>query len=377
MNKGIMAGVVFGLMMVAVAPVAAADKGLAGVWEVAVTDGPPACLNVDKVEGKDVAKLLFGGGSPNDVEDLKIEGDKISFKAHGRTWTGKVEGDEMTGTAAGQDNEKKFTAKRFVAKIDVTGTWKFGKAGEIKLQQKGNEVTGELGGKKTMPITAPKLENGVLSFTLGKAAYKLAVKGDTLDGTITSGAGKERPFTAKRERAWGEPIELFNGKNLDGWKPLGDESKFRWSVKDGIMTAEPGSNIVSEKKFRDFKLHVEFRVPEKGNSGVYLRGRHEIQVEDGAGKEVDLHMCGSIYARIAPKTNVCKKAGEWQTFDVVLVGQYVTVVQNGETIIDNQEIQGITGGAMDIDENASGPIYLQGDHSGIEYRKITITPAKE
>jgi hypothetical protein len=200
-----------------------------------------------------------------------------------------------------------------------------------------------------------------------------------IEGTVTGMDGVDRKFTAERKVTWAEPIAVFNGKNLDGWKPLGDPAKSGWKAIDGVMVNTKGgsANIVTTSKFRDFKLHVEFKVPEGGNSGVYLRGRHEIQVADSAGKKPDWHGCGSIYSRIAPSENACKPASEWQTFDVTLLGNYVTVVHNGKTIIDNQEIEGITGGAIDSDEMAPGPIYLQGDHGEIAYRKIILTPAAD
>jgi len=201
-----------------------------------------------------------------------------------------------------------------------------------------------------------------------------------LEGTITPAEGKAAKFSAKRDRQWGEPIKLFNGKNLDGWKtidPPGEKADNKWTVVDGVLTnTGGGKNIVSEKTFKDLKLHVEFRVPPKGNSGVYLRGRYEVQVQDSAGKEPSASSCGAVYSRIVPSTNAAKAAGEWQTYDITLVGQYLTVVHNGKTVVDNQELEGITGGALDSNEHTAGPIYFQGDHSKIEYRNITVTPAK-
>jgi len=133
-------------------------------------------------------------------------------------------------------------------------------------------------------------------------------------------------------------------------------------------------NIASQQQFMDFNIRVEFRVPEHGNSGVYLRGRYEIQVADSFGQPASSEGCGGIYGRITPTVNASKPANEWQTLDATIVGQYVTVKHNGVTIIDNQELEGITGGAIDSAENRPGPIYLQGDHSKIEYRKIIVTP---
>ena len=134
---------------------------------------------------------------------------------------------------------------------------------------------------------------------------------------------------------------------------------------------------MTEEKFMDFKLHVEFRYPEGSNSGVYLRGRYEVQVEDGYGKQPDSHYLGGVYGFLTPNENAAKKAGEWQSYDITLVGRRVTVVANGKTIIHNQIIPGITGGALISREAEPGPLYLQGDHGPVEYRNITIATPKE
>jgi hypothetical protein len=127
----------------------------------------------------------------------------------------------------------------------------------------------------------------------------------------------------------------------------------------------------------DFKLHIEFKYPEGSNSGVYLRGRYEVQVEDGYGKEPSSIYLGGVYGFLTPNENMAKKAGEWQSYDITLVGRRVTVVANGKTIISRQIIPGITGGALNSKEGNPGPILLQGDHGAVEYRNITIaTPEK-
>ena len=126
--------------------------------------------------------------------------------------------------------------------------------------------------------------------------------------------------------------------------------------------------------FSDFKLHVEFRYPHGGNSGVYLRGRYEVQIEDSKGKDPGRHFFSALYGLLPPNEIVAKDAGEWQSFDITLVGRMITVVANGVTVICDQEIPGITGGALDSHETEPGPIYLQGDHQPIEFRNIVLTP---
>ena len=123
----------------------------------------------------------------------------------------------------------------------------------------------------------------------------------------------------------------------------------------------------------DFKLHIEFRYPEHSNSGVYLRGRYEVQVEDSYGKQPGSVYLGGVYGFLTPSENVARKAGEWQSYDITLVGRRVTVEANGKTIIHNQIIPGITGGAINSKEATPGPLLLQGDHGPVEYRNITIS----
>jgi len=87
-------------------------------------------------------------------------------------------------------------------------------------------------------------------------------------------------------------------------------------------------------------------------------------------------LLGSVYGFLSPSEIANKKADEWQSYDITLIGRMVTVVLNGKTVICNQEIPGITGGALDSDEGAPGPLMLQGDHGVIEYRNIVLTPAR-
>ena len=151
----------------------------------------------------------------------------------------------------------------------------------------------------------------------------------------------------------------------------------QWVVENGVLRSpKSGSNLVSEQKFTDFKLHIEFRCPKGSNSGVYLRGRYEVQIEDSYGKEPQKDYMGAVYGFIKPLVMAAKPAGEWQTYDITLVGRVITVVANGKTIICNQEIPGITGGALDSQEGQPGPLMIQGDHGPIEYRNIVLTPAK-
>lgn len=184
---------------------------------------------------------------------------------------------------------------------------------------------------------------------------------------------------------YGEPIELFNGKNLDGWKLINPGSANGFKVVDGVMVNDPVpvegkrvhyGNLRTEGEFEDFKLSLEVNVPEGSNSGVYLRGMYEIQVLDSYGRELDSHHMGGLYSRVSPTVAAEKPAGEWQTMEMILCKRHVTVILNGKTIIDNQPAYGPTGGAIIADVFKPGPIYLQGDHGKVSYRNIVLTPIK-
>ena len=206
------------------------------------------------------------------------------------------------------------------------------------------------------------------------------IVGDGLAGTMIYVDGKTYNWTATKSPKLqyyknakeGKTVKLFNGKNLNGWvmKP-GNQ----WAVLDGILTSsKPGVNLISEEKFNDFKLHAEFRYPEGSNSGMYLRGRYEVQIADNIGLEPSSIYFGGIYGLLTPNENVAMKAGEWQTYDITLIGRRVTIVANGKTVISNQNIEAMTGGALDNNEAEAGPIMIQGDHGPVEFRKLEITP---
>jgi Domain of Unknown Function (DUF1080) len=157
---------------------------------------------------------------------------------------------------------------------------------------------------------------------------------------------------------WGQPIRLFNGKDLSGWKidPPGPPV---WAVRDGTLVSPGhGPELISEGKFSDFKLHIEFNCGEKSNSGVFLCGRYEVQMENDSAHQGPSHHTGSVYSLLAASPEQPRTTGEWQSFDITLIGRKITVVQNGTTVIDNQEIPGITGGALDSTQTLSGDLEL-------------------
>ncbi|MGA1978742.1 MAG: DUF1080 domain-containing protein [Bacteroidales bacterium] len=183
---------------------------------------------------------------------------------------------------------------------------------------------------------------------------------------------------------FGDPINLFNGKDLTGWEPVNEKQKNGFLVVNGILVNDPVQtegqpyidygNLRTVQEFEDFNIKLEVNVPEGSNSGVYLRGMYEVQVLDSYGKPLDSHNMGALYSRIKPSVNAEKPAGTWQTMDITLCDRHVTVILNGIKIIDNQPVYGPTGGAIKSDVFSKGPIYLQGDHGKIFFRNIVITP---
>jgi hypothetical protein len=244
-------------------------------------------------------------------------------------------------------------------------------------------------GGSARPVARVEFAAGQVRFALppqwekGKndLRFEGRLQGDALSGTVTFPDGERGTWTGvrapslrrEREPAWGQPVALLDANSLSGWRVQGDN---QWQVAGGVLrNAKSGGNLVSEKTFTDFKLHVEFRYPAGSNSGVYLRGRYEVQIADSTTVDPAIDELGSIYGFVAP-TFRATRAGEWQTFDITLVGRRVTVVLNGKTIICDREIPGITGGAINSREGDPGPLLLQGDHGPVEYRNITVTPAK-
>ena len=215
-------------------------------------------------------------------------------------------------------------------------------------------------------------------------AFEGRLEGDRITGSMTMGDGQKVTWSGTRAPSlrrpgrpvWGEPVTLFNGTSLEGWQPVGGGDS-QWRAVDGILhNAKSGANLVTVQRFDDFRLHLEFRVPKDANSGVYLRGRYELQIDDSAGREPSSHHLGGLYGFIAPSENAARAAGEWQSMDVTLVGRMLTYELNGTTVICNREIPGITGGALDSAEGDPGPLLLQGDHGPVDYRNVVITPAK-
>ncbi|MGO8793116.1 MAG: DUF1080 domain-containing protein [Terriglobia bacterium] len=246
------------------------------------------------------------------------------------------------------------------------------------------------GGGAVFDLPKVAIENGQLSFEYPEGrkqtpqVWKGTVKGTGLQGTALV-EGTTLSWTGVRGPVWpttpparkpGKPIDLFNGKDVSGWLCQEPNHPMGWFVKDGILmnTGKDACNIYTRQKFNDFQLHVEFNVDPQSNSGVYLRGRYEIQILDDYTRPLDVHSQGALYGFTVPPVRADKPAGEWQTFDITLMANRVTVIMNGTKILDNAEVPGITGGALDADEKGPGPIMLQGDHGKVQFRKVLLTP---
>lgn len=293
------------------------------------------------------------------------------------------------------------TKKTLVADNDAIGRWDLTVNMGDRIAPSWLEI--KLSGVKTLvgqfvadggsarPIAQVHVHEGKIHFAIPPQwdrtdkdmELQATIENDKITGTILASNGKTYTFTGERAPllkrtapvVWGKPIQLLNKTDLSGWQAQGKNNQ--WQNLNGVLTSpKSGSNLITTEKFNDFKLHIEFRYPAGSNSGVYLRGRYEVQVEDNAGKEPSSTYFGGIYGFLTPNEMAAKTAGEWQSFDITLVGRRVTIVANGKAIITDQIIPGITGGALDSKEGEAGPIMLQGDHGPVEYRNIVITPAK-
>jgi len=244
--------------------------------------------------------------------------------------------------------------------------------------------------EKGTPIRSHQVTNWLKTSKQGDKIvgflYRPKRDGNGVDSTSFIGTKLAAPPAAPDMASlkFGTPINLFNGKDLTGWKLIDEKQKNGFYAKDGILGTDPAQvegqehisygNLRTEQEFEDFNLKLEVNIPAGSNSGVYLRGMYEIQVQDSYKKPLDPHNMGALYSRITPSVAAEKVAGTWQTMDITLCDRHVTVILNGTKIIDNQPVYGPTGGAMKSDVNTPGPIYLQGDHGKVEYKNLVLTP---
>jgi Domain of Unknown Function (DUF1080) len=296
----------------------------------------------------------------------------------------------VTSLAAAQN-------KKFIGRWDLTVTGDKEYPSWLEVTEKNGTLAANFVGRwgNARPLPKVEINKDKITFVSPKEeedaqsdmTYEGTLQGDTLSGTVNAPKGGTWKWTAtrapkldaKKNVKWGQPVQLFNGKDLTGWTMTDPKTTNPWKVVDGTLVSPGhGPEIISDKKFKDFKLHLEFNAHGEANSGVYLRGRYEAQIETESAKEPPSHHTGGIYGFIAPEPEPPRTPDVWQTYDITLVGRIVTVAVNGKTVIDHQEISGITGGALDSHEGEPGPIYLQGSEVGhVAFRNITITPVEE
>lgn len=305
----------------------AADSPFLGRWALTLPNGAAGWLGVETNDGAMSGSILWGNGSAVPVTSVKVEGDRLLVYRVSEEKRKDADGNEM--------------------KFEVTET-----------------ITGTLSGDDLILVTEKAKSDG-------KRFDHAEFKGFRIK------ALPPKPDLAAVK--FGEPVSLFNGKDLSGWRLINPDADNGWSVRDGILTNRVVKdmhfgNLRTDASYEDFNLKLEVRTMEESNSGVYLRGIYEIQIAETFGKPVDSHNMGALYGRITPAIAAEKPIGEWQTLDITLVDRFLTVVLNGKTIIDNQPVLGCTGGALTSDEFKPGPIFLQGDHTDIDYRNIVLHP---
>jgi hypothetical protein len=231
------------------------------------------------------------------------------------------------------------------------------------------------------PMTA-RLVEGQLQLTF----FQTPAEGGEEDKVVLK--GKRMPPMPPRPDlsrvTFGKPIRLFNGRDLTGWRLSNPQKKNGWRVEDGVLVNETPKtdfgaygdygNLCTVREFEDFRLIIEYNVAAGANSGVYLRGMYEAQVVDRDSRMQGISGPGAIFGRITPTENAGKPGGQWNRYELTLVDRHITVVLNGKKVIDNQPIEGCTGGGLSADDTAPGPIFLQGDHTSVQYRNITLHP---
>jgi 3-keto-disaccharide hydrolase len=290
------------------------------------------------------------------------------------------------------------------------GRWNITGTGEnsnyvywLEVKDEGGKLSGMLlnRGGHPLPLPVIKVENGELIFQTepGRSGpgpeFHMRAQGDKLMGSVKLAdrtvelAGARPPkwgkYDANAPHKFGAPVALFDGKSMDAWDVQNKNRPMNWTIEDGAMTnTPPANNLISKQKFQDFKIHAEYKLDKphptqngrlsKANSGIYLRGRYELQVLDDYGEKTFERGHMSVYGWHTPTTNASKPAGEWQTMEATVVGNRVTVILNGQKVQDNVTLEAITGGALDANESEPGPIMLQGDHEKVWYRNVTVTP---
>jgi hypothetical protein len=260
-----------------------------------------------------------------------------------------------------------------------------------------DDKTGKLGGRlcgrtgRAHPLLKVEWKKNEVTFigrpeegsTGGERTYRAKIRFGMLDGAASAAAGPSWTFLGARPPKfpnrgrvpWGKPVTLIS-KGLLGWRLRGNGRGACWKETGGVISNKaPCVDIISDGRYQDFKLHLEHKLEPGSRTGVYLRGRYEVQLVDDAGKPPTEDGTGAVHGLVVPIRNAARSGSEWQRLDITLVGRRVTVVLNGEKVIDNQEIAGPTGGAIDSEEAVPGPVMLQSEQGQVAFRNIVVTPA--
>jgi len=316
-------------------------------------------------------------------------------------------GSEKAAPKAGGEKAAKPAAPKAAQEPDdgIQGLYESADPTVVKA---GAKVVGQGGGAYKVILTAGsgpaiemtgKLESGKVALT-GSGGESGTIADKKL--SVTVGDKKyELAYTVVRPTMLGEKppagaivlLPFVEGKkpSLDAWDPP------TWTVlDDGSMQVSKG-DIRTKQEFGDFKLHLEFWLPYepagrgqgRGNSGVYLADRYEIQVLDSFGLPPKDNECAAVYTQVAPKVNACLPPGCWQTYDITfhaprfdadgkkIKDAVVTVVQNGVTVQDQTVIKGPTGSAKSKPEVKKAPFHLQDHQHKVQYRNIWLVELKD
>ncbi len=297
-----------------------------------------------------------------------------------------------------------FAAAAFAGDAGFNGKWAIAakppNRGAMWLEVQGADA-GEVNGRfvggvggRSQPLLDAEIVDGVLRFrveryfeqsqTWGKATVTARLAGDGIEGTTKREGGPEVQWSGRRpdlvdahdDGSWkqGAPVVLFDGTDLSAWRSTEGKSG-KWIVDDGVLRNQgKAPNLISNEKFSNFRLRIEFRVAPGSNSGIGLRSRYEVQILDDFGRPASIHGNGAVYSTIKPLVNASLSPESRQAYEITLIGRDVTVELNGKRIIDKQTIDGLTAMATDAREADPGPLALQGDHGPIEFYKIVMTP---
>ncbi|MFZ9090702.1 MAG: 3-keto-disaccharide hydrolase [Planctomycetaceae bacterium] len=299
---------------------AACGNEFLGDWSLQLESGTPAWMSISKSSGPLEARLRLYVGSDGPHQKVICDGDRLRFTLRQRKNT--------------------EPARRVEAEI----------------------------------------RDGVLQGAVISTASDGSEDRDRFTGDRIPPLPEQRPDLEQIE--YGPVLELFNGRDLTGWRTHEANKRNGWSAEDGMLVNKTPktdfsatgayANLRTEDVYEDFRLHIEFLVERDRNSGVYLRGMYEVQVVDRDSRMQGIQGVGAVFGRITPATNAGYPGGQWQTYEITLVDRHISVVLNDVPVIDNQPVRGPTAGAIHTHPLRPGPIYLQGDHTSVKYRNIRL-----